>query len=77
MPRGVTPYRKKWESNHDPNGMVYGKWCKKYDEKNAWCEICKKTIRIDGMGKCAIKQHATYKTHLNNLESVSQENQED
>ena len=29
------------------------------------------------MGKCAIKQHATYKTHLNNLESVSQENQED
>ena len=44
-------------------------------KKNAWCEICKKTIRIDGMGKCAIKQHATYKTQLNNLESVSHENQ--
>ena len=29
------------------------------------------------MEKCAIKQHATYKTHLNNLESVFQENQED
>ena len=33
MPRGVTQYRKKWESDHDPNGMLYGKLCKKYNEK--------------------------------------------
>ena len=44
MPRGVTQYRKKWESDHDPNGMLYGKWCKKYDEKNAWCDFCKKKL---------------------------------
>ena len=76
MPRGVTQYRKKWESDHDPNGMLYGKWCKKYDEKNAWCDFCKKTFRVDGMGKCALKQHANNKNHKAKLVSDTQENQE-
>ena len=43
MPKGVTKYQKIWESDLDPNDMLDGKWCKKYDNKNAWCEICKKT----------------------------------
>ena len=76
MPRGVTQYRKKWESDHDPNGMLYGKWCKKYDEKNAWCDFCKKKLRVDGMGKCALKQHANNKNHKAKLVSDTQESQE-
>ena len=36
----------------------------------------KKTFRVDGMGKCALKQHANYKIHKEKLVFDSQENQE-
>ena len=46
MPNRRSKYQKKWESSLNPSGKTYGKWCKKYDEKNAWCEICKKLLEL-------------------------------
>ena len=43
--------------------MFYKDWCKKQDNKCAWCKLYEKEHKVDGMGKSAVTQHATTKKH--------------
>lgn len=63
MPNNDTKYRKKWEEQIDPNGMPYKNWLKRQSDKYAWCNICKSPVKVEGMGKSAVSQHARTKGH--------------
>ena len=62
----------KWEDQLNPNGMFYKDWCKKQDNKRAWCKLCEKELKVDGMGKSAVTQHATTKKYRKRVPNCEQ-----
>ena len=69
MPNNKSEYSDKWEEELDPNGMPCNSWCKRQDSKYAWCTLCKKPVKVEGMGKSAISQHAEGKRHIEDTKS--------
>ena len=47
--------------------MFYKDWCKKQNNKSAWCTLCEKELKIDGMGKSSITQHASTKRDIKKI----------
>ena len=72
MPKNSTKYQGKWEDQVDPSGMFYKAWCKKQDNKRAWCKLCEKELKVDGMGKSAVTQHATTKKYRKRVPNCEQ-----
>ena len=70
MPKNPTVYQRKWESQFDADGMEYKKWLKRHDDQNAWCEPCQTIIKVETMGKSAIRQHSKLKKHKNDVQYV-------
>ena len=55
----------KWQEITMTNkrSLSYKSWWKRQDCKYAWCTLCKKPVKVEGMGKSAISQHAEGKRH--------------
>ena len=72
MPKNRTVYQVRWEDELDPNGFKYKTWCKKQSDSLAWCDLCKKSLKVFLMGKSAISQHARSKIHKERLNVCSE-----